>query len=413
MTTSPPNPPDQRPKTRGSQTGALIVVLLTVFVSMMALSIVFPILPLWAEKFGAGPEDVGYLVSIFAVGQVVFAFVWGWISDHWGRRPVMLLSLFGTIVSFIVLIYADSLLFLFVARALAGAMGGAYGVAQAYVTDVSPPEHRARAMGWFAAAFALGFILGPALGGLLAGADPANPDVEAPFWVAAGVSAVAFMLGLFLLREPERHSEDELPHGVTSHFRALVAVFADRAVAVPIVMLSLMSFVLGGVEATFALWTERQYGWGASQNGLLFAFVGVILVIVQGALVGRFIAWLGERRLIVLAGLIGSAGLAAFPLADQVWIIFVASGFLAAGIGFAEPALNTLLAAGATAARRGVVMGAAASNRGIGLVIGPALAGLAFQFQGRHAPFIAGAAVLLAGVTLAAFLRSPERQPAS
>ncbi len=287
--------------------GALAAVLLTVFVNMMGLSIIFPLLPLWAQKFGAGPDDVGLLVSTFAVGQFVFAFVWGWVSDHWGRRPVILLALVGTLGSFLLMIFTDSLLWLFIARALAGAMGGSFGGAQAYVTDVTAPETRARAMGWFAGAFSLGFILGPAIGGLLAGADAANPDFRSPFIAGAAISAVALLLG--------------------------------------------------------------------------------------------------EKRLIFAAGLAAAIGMALFPVAGEVWVIIVGSGLLAAGIGFAEPALNAILSHAVPAKRRGAVMGAAASSRGLGMVFGPTLAGLAFVAYGRHAPFVAGAVVLALGLILVAGLR--------
>ncbi|MHA1536301.1 MAG: MFS transporter [Alphaproteobacteria bacterium] len=396
--------PGTAPATSPSN-GALAAVLLTVFVNMMGLSIVFPLLPLWAQKFGAGPADVGLLVSIFAVGQFIFAFVWGWVSDHWGRRPVILLALVGTLGSFLLMVFTDSLLWLFVARAIAGAMGGSFGVAQAYVTDVTAPEHRARAMGWFAGAFSLGFILGPAIGGLLAGADAANPDFRSPFIAGAAISGVALVLGLVFLREPELHGEDELPHSFFGHLRSVAGAFANREVALPIALLTLLSFVLGGVEASFALWAERQYQWGPRENGFLFAYIGIVLVIVQGALVGRVTAWLGEKRLILAAGLAAAVGMALFPVASEVWIMIVGAGLLAAGIGFAEPALNAILSHAVPAKRRGAVMGAAASSRGFGMIFGPTLAGLIFVAQGRHAPFIAGAIVLSFGLILVMGLR--------
>lgn len=392
--------------------GALAAVLLTVFVNMMGLSIIFPLLPLWAQKFGAGPDDVGLLVSTFAVGQFIFAFVWGWISDHWGRRPVILLALVGTLGSFLLMVFTESLLWLFVARAIAGAMGGSFGVAQAYVTDVTAPEKRARAMGWFAGAFSLGFILGPAIGGLLAGADAANPDFRSPFIAGAVISGTALLLGLVFLREPPLHGEDELPHSFFGHLKSVAAAFTNREVALPILLLTILSFVLGGVEASFALWTDRQYQWGPRENGFLFAYIGIVLVIVQGGLVGRATAWLGERRLVLAAGLAAALGLALFPVAGEIWVLIVASGLLAAGIGFAEPALNAILSHAVPAKRRGAVMGAAASSRGFGMIFGPTLAGLVFVAQGRHAPFVGGAIVLMLGLFLVIGLK-PRADPDS
>ena len=392
--------------------GALAAVLLTVFVNMMGLSIIFPLLPLWAQKFGARPDEVGLLVSTFAVGQFIFAFVWGWVSDHWGRRPVILLALAGTLGSFLLMVFTESLMWLFVARAVAGAMGGSFGVAQAYVTDVTAPEKRARAMGWFAGAFSLGFVLGPAIGGLLAGADAANPDFRSPFIAGASISAVALLLGLVFLREPALHGEDELPHSFFGHLKSVAGAFTSREVALPILLLTLLSFVLGGVEASFALWTDRQYQWGPRENGFLFAYIGIVLVIVQGALVGRVTVWLGEKRLILAAGLAAALGMALFPLAGEVWVLIIGSGLLAAGIGFAEPALNAVLSHAVPAKRRGAVMGAAASSRGFGMIFGPTLAGLAFVAYGRHAPFVAGAVVLALGLILVTGLK-PRAAPAS
>ncbi len=398
--------------TQSTQTrGALAVLLLTVFVDMVGFGIVIPFLPFWAEHFDATPDLVAFLMAVYAAFQFVFAFLWGWISDRWGRKPVLLMSLMGSVFSFIWLGLAETLWMLFAARALAGAMSANISVAHAYIADVTRPEERARAMGLLGAAFGLGFVFGPALGGLLAGPDPANPDFRTPFFVAASVSFAGVLLGLVFLREPTRHAPPDLPRGVVARFRAFARVMADPGVAYPVLIISLLAFVMGGVESTFAMWTERALGWGPRENGWFFTYIGVCLVLVQGVLVGRLVRIRGEVATALIGIVAMAAGIGMVPAVDSVALILVSGGLIALGIGLGNPSMNGLISRSAPAYNQGAVMGASQSSQALARIFGPAIAGVLFAAFGRDMPYFFGAAVLVIAFALALRVMRLTRPP--
>lgn len=391
--------------------GAVVVLLLTVFVDMVGFGIIIPFLPFWAEHFEATPDLVAGLMAVYAAFQFVFAFLWGWISDKWGRKPVLLISLAGSVLSFTWLGFAETLGTLFAARALAGAMGANISVAHAYIADVTEPEDRARFMGFLGASLGLGFILGPAIGGFLAGSDPANPDFRTPFLGAAGISFLALLLGLFFLREPSRHAPPELPRGPAARFRAFAVVMAEPGVAFPIVLIAMMSFAMGGVEATFAMWTERALGWGPREIAWFFAYIGVVLVLVQGGLVGRLVKAQGEA-LVARVGIAAMAvGIGMVPLVDSVPLILVSGGLIALGIGLGNPSLNGLTSRNAPEHSQGAVMGASQSAQALARIFGPATAGVLFATFGRDAPYLVDAAVLLLALALAVYASRVGKEP--
>ena len=387
--------------------GALAVLLLTIFVEMMGFGLIIPFLPFWAERFGASPDLVALLMSTYAICQLASAFGWGWASDRIGRKAIILVSLVGTVAAYFWLAEASALWMLFGARALNGAMGGTIPVAQAYVADISPPERRAHGIGLLGAAMGSGFILGPALGAVLAGGDAAAPDFKTAFLVAAGITGVAFLLGLVWLRNPPRAMAEAMPGGIRARLKAIGVVLAMPAVAVPIGANVLLSFVMSGVESTFVLWTERQFGWGPRNNGYLFAFIGLTLILSQGVLVGRLTARLGEPRVAVLGAAVLAAGLAVPPLSAimvpdlALPFIILGSLLLAAGIGISQPALHALTSRNAPADRQGAVLGASQSCQSLARIVGPAVAGLLFAYAGRHVPYLVNAVITALAVAVA------------
>lgn len=396
---------------RSDQRGVLAVLWLTVFIDMFGFGIIIPFLPFWAERFGASPLEVTLLMTAFASMQFVFAFVWGWVSDRWGRKPVLLVSLMGSVVSFTVLAFADSLWVLFVARALAGIMGGSIGVAQAYVADVTPKERRAHFMGLLGAAFGFGFMLGPAVGGMLAGGDAANPDFRTPFLAGAALSAFAFLLGLAFLREPRRHAARAPTETPGGQWRAFTAVAVRPAVLLPVAASAALALVMSGIASTFPLWTERQFHWGPRENGYLFSYIGIVMVVVQAGLVGRVARRVGEARLAVAALATVGLGAAAFPFADLLPVLGAAAltaGLVAVGQSFANPVLTSLVSQGAPAHQQGAVLGAAQSAQSLARVFGPAFAGALFGAYGRHSPFIVEAAIM--GLTVIAAIVLARRR---
>lgn len=383
------------------QKGALYVLLLTVFIDMVGFGIIIPLMPFWAKHFGASPAVVTLMFTTYSAFSFLFSFIWGWVSDRWGRKPVLLLSLFGSVMSFAWLGFAEALWMLFAARALGGVFGANVAVAQAYIADVTAPEDRAKGMGMIGAAFGLGFVLGPAIGGILAGSDSANPDFRTPFFAAAGVSFLAVVVGFFLLREPARRADTAVPRGMAERFRGFAVVMAHPGVAIPITIAVLLMFVMAGLESTFALWTDEAHGWGPRKNGYFFAYIGVLLVIVQGGLVRVFAKRWGEARSIPLALAAMTIGIGMIPWCDTLPLILVSGAFIALGFGLGNPMLNSLISRNAPADIQGAVLGANQSAQSLCRIFGPALAGGLFGAFGRDMPYHVGGAILIVALLVA------------
>lgn len=384
-----------------SRNVALLTLLLTVFIDMVGFGIIIPFMPFWAEKFGASPLEVTLLFSTYSTMAFLFSFFWGAVSDRYGRKPVLLLSLFGSVVSFIVIGFAESLWVLFVARAFGGLFGANIPVAQAFVADVTDPEDRAKGMGLMGAAFGLGFIVGPALGGLLAGPDPANPDFRTPFFVAAGVAALALVVGAIFLKEPERHRESTVPATMRARFRGYRDVIAHPVITISILVLVGLSFVMAGMESTFALFAERVLQWGPREMGYYFAYIGVLLVAIQGGLVGRVSKSIGEARTVPIATGCMVIGIGMLPWSDTTFLLCLAGIFIALGYGLGSPSLNSLISRNAPDDVQGAILGASQSTQSLCRILGPVTAGFLFEMFGRDMPYHVGAAILVLALILA------------
>ena len=373
---------------------------LIVFVDLVGFGLVIPLLPFYAVRFAASPQEVTALMAAYSLMQLFAAPFWGRVSDRIGRRPVLMVSLAANILAYLWLGFADALWMLYAARALSGACAGNIAAAQAYIADVTPAEGRARGMGMIGAAFGLGFIIGPALGGVLAGADPQTADLARPAWLAAALSAVALAGVLLLLREslrPQEHPGAERRGRVEAVRRAL-----NRPVLARLVLIFFL-LILGfaGMESTFALWALRQFGWGPRAVGGVFAFVGVLSAVLQGGLIGRLARRFGEERL-VLGGLaLLALGLVAMPFAGDLAALALALSALAIGLGLTQPSLTALVSRRAGAAEQGEVLGVTQSAGSLARVLGPTAAGWFFASFGRASPFWWEAALIVAALFLA------------
>jgi MFS transporter, DHA1 family, tetracycline resistance protein len=376
----------------GGTRAPLTILFLTVFLDLVGFGIVIPLLPLYAELFGASPMAVVWLVAIYSLMQFVFAPWWGQLSDRVGRRPVLLVGLFGSALSYLVFGLAGSLLVLFVARALAGFMGANIGVAQAYVADVTAPEDRARGMGLIGAAFGLGFIFGPAIGGSLAHFGP-----SVPFLAAGGL---AFVNGLMAVRwlpesRPRSVSRTVSQPGLGARVEALRRFSAGRRGGALFGIFFLLTFAFAALEATFSLWADRRWEFTPSGVAFLFAYIGVLITVVQGALVGPLVRRLGERRLAAYGAAALAIGLFAIPAAPSVAWLAVALAFLAFGQGTTIPAISAMISRAAAPEEQGRLLGVSQSLSALGRVLGPVYGGLAFAKVGIGAPYVGGGAVVL------------------
>jgi multidrug resistance protein len=359
------------------------IVFTTVVIDLVGFGIVLPILPLWAEEFGASPTQIGLLTASYAVAQLLFAPLWGRLSDRYGRRPVILASLAGSVVAALLIGLAQALVLLWLARVLQGVAGASYAAAQAYVADVTTARDRARGMGLIGAAFGLGFILGPAIGAVFSAVDD-----RLPFFVAAGLAALNLAIAYRRLPESLRPGAQRAP---TPRLEVVRRALSSRELG-PLVWLSFVAtFAFVAMETTFALFGERRFDYGAVEIGALFTFIGVMAAVAQGLLVGRLAERFGEVR-VMIAGLAGTAvGLLLVAVSESLWVLLPGLAVLAVGSGLVFAATTALISLTAGEGEQGTVLGLTASVGGAARIAGPVIGTLLFQHAGIASPLILGA----------------------
>lgn len=401
-----PHPRPDRP--RGA--APLAVVFFTVLLDLLGFGMVLPLLPFYAQQYGASAFGVALLFASFSLAQFVFAPLWGRLSDHTGRRPVLLGSIAGAVAAYALFALADSFALLLIARTASGIAAANYSIAQAYVADTTTPGERAKGMGLLGAAFGLGFVLGPVLGGI------AGLLGYAAVPAAAGVlSLVNLVLAWLLVPEslpPERRrggtaaavAGSDAP-GADGHAwvgpEAVRDAARDRAVAGLMVLFFLVILAFSNMEATLGLFVESEYGWGFFETAGLFTFLGVVMVIVQGGLLGGLVQRFGERRL-VFAGIAAMAlGLFLLPLGSGFAFLGATTGLLAVGMGLQNPSALALISRLTDERRQGGTLGVARSLGALARGIGPLWGGWAFGSLGPEWPFWSAAALMLAALALA------------
>ena len=382
----------------------LSFLFLTVLVDLVGFGIVLPLLPFYADRFGATGTEVGLLVLVYSLIQLFMAPFWGRLSDRIGRKPVLVLGLAGSAVSYVVFAFAPSLTWLYVSRILAGIGGSTIPVAEAYIADVTPPEGRAGGLGVIGAAFGLGFTIGPALGGALSGVDPVAPGL-----LAALLCALNAGLALVLLREslpPERRGAPARRHGIPR----LLRLGRDPQVLTVLGVYFLFSVAWSVLQPTLSLFGAERFGFDARRAGYLFAFLGLISAGVQGGLVRRLVPRFGEARLVRLAGLPFVAGLVAIGGAGSVGVLLGGLGLLALGYGIAVPSALGLLSRRAGAGIQGGTLGLGQSAGSLARMAGPLGAGIAFDRLGVGSPYFLGAVVAAGAAALALSLAQPRAE---
>jgi MFS transporter, DHA1 family, tetracycline resistance protein len=373
---------------------------LVVFVDLIGFGMVIPLLPLLGEAVGATPWDVGILMASFSAGQFVASPLWGSLSDRIGRKPIVLAGLAGSALCYFFMAKADGYGELLAARTLAGLMAGNISAAFAYAADITTPEKRAKGMGILGAAFGLGFIGGPALGGILAGSGHTVADFTAPAGVAAALSATAFALAFATLKEPVR--QPAAPH--QSPRAGLYDALTAPTLAAPLIAIFVSTFAFAGMESTFSMWSERALGWGPRENGFSFAFMGLVSALVQGGGTHRLVKKMGEWNTACLGAALLALGMAIAPFAESIAALAVPAAAMALGFGLVSPSLNSALSLVARSSGMGAAMGAGRSVSTAARALGPVAAGLLFGVAGRGSPFLVGA-TLLGGMSLVLAMR--------
>jgi DHA1 family tetracycline resistance protein-like MFS transporter len=364
------------------------IIWTTVALDLVGFGIIVPILGHYAEEFGANGFQVGLMFATFSVAQMIFAPILGRVSDRIGRKPVIIFSLVGTAVGSVVTGAAGALWVLFLGRAIDGASGASVAVAQGAVADIAPPDQRAKLMGMMGAAFGVGFVVGPALGGLAALGGP-----HVPFYVAGAIAGVNAIVAIFRLPETKP---------ATTHVR--VKVERRGALSPALRRFAIVGFLsslgFAGFEATFSLWGKENvnFGFTSGTASLVFVFVGITLVAVQGGLIGPLTAQLGSRKLLRVGLSLVAVGLLLLSVATSWVVLLIALLLLSVGQGFASPSGSSLVAELAPVERRGEALGYQQSTAAFGRVAGPVLAGVLFDQIGISTPFAVSGVLMVAAM---------------
>jgi DHA1 family tetracycline resistance protein-like MFS transporter len=367
-------------------TRPLLIIFLTIFVNLVGFGIIIPLLPFYAETFGATPLTIGMLFAVFSVCQLAAAPALGDLSDRYGRRPILIFSLAGTVVSFVMLAVAHSVAMLFAARIVDGLSGGNISTARAYVADITEPKDRARAYGIIGAAFGLGFILGPALSGILA-----PISYTAPIWAAAGLTLVATAMAWLWLPETVHRTQA----GTGNPFRYLPALLRRAPVRQILAVDFLYWLAFATFQTTFSLFVARRFGFGVSRTGYFFAAFGVLGAVIQGGFIRPVVKRLGDKRTFLIGVALAAFGLVMAASAHSVALFTAALVPLAFGIGFGHPTMSSLVSLVGRGDEQGRMQGAASAVESLGRTVGPIWGNASLQRYGESTPYISAAAFLL------------------
>src|SRR5262245_19081995 len=361
----------------------LIVIFTTVFIDLVGFGIVIPVLPFYAEgtAFNATPRTVGLLFASYSIMQLIFSPILGGLSDKYGRRPVLLLSIIGTGIGFLVLGFATTIWMLFLGRILDGITGGNISTAQAYIADITTTENRAKGMGLIGAAFGLGFIFGPAIGGILSGWG-----IHTPFFFAAALCFANAILLFFRLPETLTQTRTHAARG--RGLGTLISSLKQPRLAFILTIYFLFIVAFSIMTTSFSLYTMFRFGYDAQHTGYLFAYVGLIAVVIQGGLIGRLVKRFGELPLVIFGALCFAISLFAVPFvgpaAGGLAGLLIGGGVFSMGNSLATPALTSLASKSVGAAQQGVVLGVTQSTASLARAVGPTLAAVLISSSIAH-----------------------------
>lgn len=386
----------------------LFVIFITVFIDLVSFGIVIPLLPFYAQQFGASGITVGLLLSVFSMMTFLFMPVWGKLSDHHGRRPIILITVVGSVIAYILFSTATSLWMLFLSRTLAGIANSNLSVAQAYIADVTKPEERAKGMGLIGSAFGLGFVFGPLISGIFSAEYFGSLKYTLPGWIAAGLSLINLITAFFLLPESLEHDKRTI---------ATARSFFDikgfkRALQIPqlgiiIILLCIVTVAFSNIFATFPLFVmEPPFGLSSSHTGWFFVEIGIFSAIIQGGLIGRLNRIFGEKKLIVIGVTLMMLGFIGFPISALlgtigIYGVMAGTAFLSMGSSCLTPSIMSLASQLADPGEQGVILGIVQSFASLARMFGPTLGGVVYDVAGHTTPFYLAAFLMAGSVFLA------------
>lgn len=390
----------------------MITIFFTVFLYLVGFGVIIPILPILSTNFGATALETGLLLSAYSLMQFIFSPIWGKLSDKYGRRSILLFCLVGEVVCYLIFAWARTLEMLFVARILAGFFGASISTASAYISDITTKEERSKGMALIGAAFGLGFVVGPALGGGLSVwgrhiSDAPHFDTSfVSYWVS-GLYLATFVFAYFFLKEslnPQSESAEK-----KKRFSTLFAYLQKPTIGPLMIVFMFCTLAMSAMEASLILYMGERFSWGIKQVSFGFVYIGFIIIFTQGYLVRKLIPRWGERKVLRLGVLLFAIGLSSIAVSPNIGLLTIAMTLLSLGNGLINPSTLGSISLLAPAEEQGSAMGVTQSMSSLGRIIGPAVGGAVYGYL-ITAPFIfSGLLAFIAFlIILAIYTQIPE-----
>lgn len=368
---------------------SLFTIFLIVFVDLLGFGIVLPLLPYIAEQYEASPFTIGILGGTYSLFQLISGPILGRLSDRYGRRKLLAISQFGSAIGFGLLGFANALPLIFLSRIIDGITGGNISIAQAYIADITTTENRAKGMGILGAAFGLGFVFGPAIGGFLARFGYAYPA-----YFAMVIALLTVILTLFTLPETVKVEEAQKSPRTKLALSDFMSIVRSPHIGYLVISFFLLNSSFSILHGTFALWTERKFGFGPEQNGYIFAFIGIVAVIAQLKLLPFLVKRFHEKKLLNYSTLFFAAGFFLLPAIPNPWFLMVTQTLIVIGNSMANPSIQALASEHVAKEKYGETMGILQSAGSLGRIVGPVLGGYLFGALGIDSPFYVAAGVI-------------------
>ena len=411
MTATPTNPPKLK-------TPALAVLFATVFINLVGFGLVVPLLPFFAQSLQAEAWQITLMFSAYSLGQFFAEPFWGRLSDRIGRKPVLLITLIANALGYLMLAFVPNIWLAIAVRLFTGLGAGNISTVQGYVADVTPPEQRAGRMGLIGAAFGLGFIVGPGLGGLLTQPQLGRLGYQLPIFLAAALAAVAAVGVIVFLRESRAKADPAAPRPA---FLAGLKDARDNDVVSRVLIVTLIYMAgFSAMESVFGLWAESRYQWGAREVGLSFMIVGIVSTLNQGFFAGKLARRFGESRVLAVGMLLFGSSLVLQVLAPvawfpatrlelgalsipivQGWIIPMVMALGACGMSMAMPNISAMISRASPPDRQGAMLGLNMASSSVARIFGPMIAGALFSGLGHDWPFLVGALLTIPAAVMA------------
>lgn len=369
---------------------ALLTIFLIVFIDLLGFGLILPLLPFIAEHYGAKPLTVGLLTATYSLFQLIGGPILGKLSDRFGRKRLLLISQIGTLLGFLLLALANNLWLLFLSRAIDGITGGNISIAQAYIADVTQKKDRAKGMGILGAAFGLGFIFGPLIGGLLS-----QISFHTPAYFAMIISLITIVTNVLFLKETINIKETAKTVEKSFSFTEIIKIIKTPPINSFIAVFLLLSIAFTIMQGNFALWSEKTFGLTARDNGFLFTYIGVLSVIIQLGILPVLLKRFSEKKLFNSSIIILALGFVTLGLANYLGIVLLALFLISLGNGLNSPTLQSLASENVKPTEYGETLGLLSSASSLGRTIGPVMGGYFFGTIGKDFPLFLSALLTL------------------